>query len=245
MSYTIVTIEDDLLIAEDLKLKLKELGYSVLGNSTTCEEAIQLLQKVTPDLLIVDIMIEGEKDGIETVTEIQKQLLCPVIFLTANSESATVKRALATHPAAFLIKPFKISEFSINIDLAIRNFKQRYPTAPASTVSDAIFIPDKFLYHRVCKSEILFVEADGSYVRVVTTDKKYQITTNLKGFEAQFKHPAFYRVSRKHLVNLSKVNQINGNVLYLKNGKEEYRISISQPQRAEILSRFEIIRTKG
>jgi DNA-binding LytR/AlgR family response regulator len=240
----ILTIEDDLLIAEDLKQKLTQLGYRVLGNATTCQQAIDFVRTQTPDLIIADIMIEGDKDGIETVSEIYKQLLCPVIYLTANSESATVKRALATHPAAFLIKPFKMSEFSINIDLAIRNFKLRFPQAPPAK-SDSIFVPDKYLYHRVYKSDILFVEADGSYIKIVTPEKQYQITTNLKGFEAQFNHPAFYRVSRKHLVNLDRVSRINGNMLYLKDAKTEHAIAISKFERAEILSRFEIIKTKG
>ncbi|MBX2896890.1 MAG: response regulator [Cyclobacteriaceae bacterium] len=242
----ILTIEDDLLIAEDLKQKLIQLGYGVLGNATTCQETIDFIRTQTPDLIIADIMIEGDKDGIETVSEIYKQLLCPVIYLTANSESATVKRALATHPAAFLIKPFKMSEFAINIDLAIRNFKARFPQIPTATSkSDSIFVPDKYLYHRVYKSDILFVEADGSYIKIITSERKYQITTNLKGFEAQFDHPAFYRVSRKHLVNLDRVSRINGNMLYIRDNKTEHSITISKFERAEILSRFEIIKTKG
>ncbi|MBN8654074.1 MAG: response regulator [Cytophagales bacterium] len=242
----ILTIEDDLLIAEDLKQKLTQLGYLVLGNSTSCNEALDFIAQQTPDLIIADVMIDGDKDGIETVSEIYKRLLCPVIFLTANSESATVKRALATHPAAFLIKPFKLSEFAINIDLAIKNFKAKFPEDKVShLVTDAIFVPDKFLYHKVYKNDILFVEADGSYVRIITSEKKYQITTNLKGFEGQFTHPSFYRVSRKHLVNLNRVTRINGNMLYIKDHKTEHGIAISKFERAEILSRFEIIKTKG
>jgi len=246
MPHTILTIEDDLLIAEDLKQKLTQLGYQVLGNVTNCEEALAFIQARTPDLIIVDIMIEGEKDGIETVNEIYKHLLCPVIYLTANSESSTVKRALATHPAAFLIKPFKMSEFAINIDLAIENFREHFPsTLQDAAVNDSIFVPDKFLYHRVYKSDILFIEAEGAYIKIVTHDKSHQLTTNLKNFEAQFNHPNFYRVSRKHLINIAKVHRINGNVLYLKGGQNEYPIAISQAQRAEILSLFEIIRTRG
>ncbi|MBN8577583.1 MAG: response regulator [Cytophagales bacterium] len=242
----ILTIEDDLLIAEDLKQKLTQLGYLVLGNSTSCTDALDFIAQQTPDLIIADVMIDGDKDGIETVSEIYKRLLCPVIFLTANSESATVKRALATHPAAFLIKPFKLSEFAINIDLAIKNFKAKFTEDKVShLVSDAIFVPDKFLYHKVYKNDILYVEADGSYIRIVTPEKKYQITTNLKGFEAQFTNPSFYRVSRKHLVNLNRVTRINGNMLYIKDHNTEHGIVISKFERAEILSRFEIIKTKS
>lgn len=245
MSFSILTIEDDLLIAEDLKQKLIQLGYIVLGNATTSEEAIKFIHHQTPDLIIADIMIEGDKDGIETISEIYRHLLCPVIYLTANSESSTVKRALATHPAAFLIKPFKLSEFSINIDLAIRNFRERFPAPHKQGITDSIFVPDKFIYHRIYKSDILYVEADGSYIRIVCSDRKYQITVNLKSFETQFHHPFFYRVSRKHLINIHKVERINGNVLYLRGEKDEHPIPISQPNRAEILSRIEIIRTKG
>ncbi|MEQ8473395.1 MAG: response regulator [Marinoscillum sp.] len=244
MSYTILTIEDDLLIAEDLKFKLTQLGYTVVGNARSGEDAIGKVRQFSPELIIADIMIEGDIDGIETVSKVYEFHRCPVIYLTANSESTTVKKALQTHPSAFLIKPFKISEFTINIDLAVRNFKEKY--SKPEPVKDSIFVPDKFLYHRVFKKDIIYVEADGAYVKVFTESKKYQLTTNLKTFMSQFEHPDFYRVSRKHLINTNKVDRINGNMLYLKGADaQEYPITISKPQRAEILSKFEIIKTKG
>lgn len=244
MSYRILTIEDDLLIAEDLKYKLTQLGYEVLGNARSGEEAIAKARSFLPEIIIADIMIDGDIDGIETISKVFEFHQCPVIYLTANSESATVKKAMQTHPAAFLIKPFKISEFTINIDLAIANFKAKH--RQPEPVKGSIFVPDKFLYHRVYKNEIIYVEADGAYVKVMTERKKYQLTTNLKTFMAQFEHPDFFRVSRKHLINMEKVDRINGNMLYLKGADaQEYPITISKSQRAEILSKFEIIKTKG
>jgi DNA-binding LytR/AlgR family response regulator len=214
MSITILTIEDNLIIAEDLEQKLIQLGYRVLGNATSSDEALQLIGRVTPDLIIADIIIDGDKDGIETISEIQKRLMCPVIYLTANSESAMVKRALATHPAAFLIKPFKISEFAINIDLAIRNFRKQITFQSANVrVTDSIFLPQDFLYHRVRKKDIYYVEADGAYVKVFTKEKRYHVTVNLKSFERQLSDRHFLRISRKHLINTEYISRING-ILY-------------------------------
>lgn len=117
-----MTIEDDLLITTDIKLKLESLGHMVVGNARNRDEALVLAKEKQPNLIIADILIEGDKDGIEIITEIYDILRCPVIYLTANAESTMVKRAIQTHPAAFLIKPFKISEFAINIELAVKNF---------------------------------------------------------------------------------------------------------------------------
>ena len=245
--YRIMTIEDDLLMAEDLMDKLSGLGYTMVGNARNSEEALAMAQKERPEIIIADIMLEDSVDGIETVRDILTFHLCPVIYLTANSEAATVKKGMATHPAAFMLKPYKISEFSINIDLAISNFKERYPKMPTGNYElEAIYLADNYLYQRVLKDDILYVEADGGYVRVVTPKKTYPLTTNLKTFIEQFNHPDFYRVSRKHFVNMRRVEKINGNLLYT-DGPEghAHQISISRQERNAILARFAIIKTKG
>ena len=245
MSYRIVTIEDDLLIAQDLGQKLKSLGYEVLGNATNSKEAIDLVNIHRPDILIADILIEGDKDGITTVEEIYKTYRCPVIYLTANSENTMVKKALTTRPSAFLIKPFKISEFAINIDLAIERFREQTTHETANRrVSDSIFLPHDFLYHRIRKKDIFYVEADGAYVKVFTKDRKYQLTVNLKSFERQLNDKSFLRISRKHLINTQCIARINGNVLYLALPDKEQMLSIGRDQRQEILSRFLILKTK-
>lgn len=245
MSHRILTIEDDLLIAADIKQKLEALGHEVMGNARNCDEAVNLALSQTPNIIIADILIEGEKDGIETINEIYQTFKCPVIYLTANSESTMVKRAMKTHPAAFLIKPFKISEFSINIDLAVQNFSQTVDFEEANPkITDAIFLPDQNTFVRVLKKDILYVKADGSYVDVVTEKKSFQLASNLKNFHKQFKAPQFIRVSRSYLVNGAFVCRINGNMIYLQSSQREIPIVFSKEKRQEILNRFEVLKSK-
>ena len=244
--YRIMIIEDDLLIAEDLIDKLSDLGYTVVGNARNSEEALAMAQKERPEVVIADILLEDSADGIETVRNILTFHLCPVIYLTANSEAAMVKKALATHPAAFMLKPYKISEFAINIDLAVKNFKEKYAQMPTGNYMDeAIFVADNYLYQRVRKEDFFYVEADGAYVQIVATEKTFPLTTNLKTFIDQFNHPDFYWVSRKHYVKMRRVAKINGNLLYTDGPEEQaYQINISRKDRNAILARFAIIKTK-
>ena len=126
---------------------------------------------------------------------------------------------MKTQPAAYMVKPFKASEFSINIDLAINNFqKQQKPVdlnSKLKLVTDAIFIPDQHNFIRIKKNEIYMVEADGSYIKIYTKDKKYQLSSNLENFELQLNDPTFLRISRKYLINTAHAEKINGNIIYL------------------------------
>tara|TARA_A100000171_G_C2138719_1_gene152708 strand:- start:4434 stop:5171 length:738 start_codon:yes stop_codon:yes gene_type:complete len=245
MKKSIITVEDNLVVAEDLKDKLESLGYEVLGNFLDPAEIIETLNQRTVHLLVVDILLGQEKTGVDVVKEVYQQYKIPVVYLTANSESAMVKMAMETHPAAYLIKPFKLSEFVINIDLAIKNFENRKNTDELKNddfkvTNEAIFIPDNQMHIRINSSDIYAVEADGSYIKILTRDKKYQISSNLKNFTKQFVDSRFVRISRKHLVNKTYVEKINGNTIYL----GEYEFQFSKLNRQEILSHFKILKTK-
>lgn len=245
MSYKILTIEDDLLIAADIRSKLEGLGHTVLGNARDYDDGISLAQQTKPELIIADILLENSKDGIETVNDIYEFHKCPVIYLTANSESTMVKRAMQTQPAAFLIKPFKLSEFAINIDLAVQNFKKSVDFDVANPkVTHSIFLPDQNTFVRVFKKDILFIKADGSYVEVITEKKSYHLASNLKNFHKQFEDGNFMRISRSYLINLDYVCRINGNMIYLQSSQKEIPLIFSKDKRQEILDRFQVVKTK-
>ena len=243
MSYKILIIEDQLLIAEHIAMQLEDLGYEIIGLSTNRKETFEILNKGWPDLIIADVMLQ-EENGIDIVEEVLKHQKLPIIYLTGNSESSTVKKAMKTQPAAYMVKPFKTSEFSINIDLAINNFQKQQELADQNSksklVTDAIFIPDQHNFIRIKKKDIFMVEADGSYIKIYTKDKKYQLSSNLKNFELQLKDPTFLRISRKYLINTAHAEKINGNTIYL----GPFQAIITKVMRQEMLQKFPILKTK-
>jgi len=103
----ILIVEDDQITAADLRLVLEKKGYKVVGIVPTGEEALTMVESESPDLVFMDIRLKGEMDGIETAKVIESQFQIPVIFLTAYADKKVLERAKATHPLAYLTKPFQ------------------------------------------------------------------------------------------------------------------------------------------
>lgn len=115
----ILVVEDEVLVAEQLKEDIEALGYAVAGIVEYGEQVSQAVAETKPDLILMDIRLEGEMDGIEAASRLQAEYDVPIIYLTAFSDQATLKRAAATAPAAYLIKPFNERELEANIALAL------------------------------------------------------------------------------------------------------------------------------
>ena len=113
-------VEDEILIAEELKERLSRLGFSVIAAVDTADEGIAIATRERPDLVIMDIRLKGKKDGIEAVREIREQVDVPVVYLTAHSDRLTVDRAKATDYDGFILKPFQRRELQATIDVAMR-----------------------------------------------------------------------------------------------------------------------------
>jgi PAS domain S-box-containing protein len=115
----ILIVEDDFVIAKVLAESLQELGYQVAGIVSTGEEAVERSAKVHPDLVLMDIRLKGEMDGIEAGEQISGDLHIPIVYLTAYSDERTVERAKITEPYGYLIKPFTDTELKTTLEMAI------------------------------------------------------------------------------------------------------------------------------
>lgn len=115
----ILIVEDDFVIAKVLAESLQELGYQVAGIVSTGEEAVERAAKVHPDLVLMDIRLKGEMDGIEAGEQISGDLHIPIVYLTAYSDERTVERAKITEPYGYLIKPFTDTELKTTLEMAI------------------------------------------------------------------------------------------------------------------------------
>ena len=116
----ILIVEDEAIVAENLALNLKKQGYEVAGFAKTGEEAIQVADTTHPDIVLMDIMLRGEIDGVEAAGQIRHQLEIPIIYMTAYADKTTLERAKQTEPYGYLVKPFKPQDMWTAIEIAIK-----------------------------------------------------------------------------------------------------------------------------
>ncbi len=115
----ILIVEDETIVALDIKGAIKKLGFEVTNTATTYDDAIKCVIKNEPDIILMDINLQNSKDGIETVIDIQKIKNIPIIYLTAYTDDITIKRAIETNPVGYLTKPFKREELKSTILLGL------------------------------------------------------------------------------------------------------------------------------
>ncbi len=115
----ILIVEDELLIAKNLTRKLKKVGYKIIAVVSSGAEAIAIVNSNKPDLILMDIAIKGDLDGIETMAKIKEIDDIPAIYLTAYADDRTIDRAAQTGCYAYLLKPFKDKELRATIKIVL------------------------------------------------------------------------------------------------------------------------------
>ncbi|HEY1393167.1 MAG TPA: response regulator, partial [Methylibium sp.] len=116
---SILIVEDEAIVAMDLRAQLQKLGYKICGTAGTASEAKSLVERLKPDLALMDIQLQGPEDGISAAQAICQRHRVPVIFLTAFSDEDTVRRAAGTAAYGYLTKPFQIKELRAGIEIAL------------------------------------------------------------------------------------------------------------------------------
>jgi len=120
-SARILIVEDEAIIVMGLSLTLRNFGYEVAAETSSGTEAVRLAEETRPDLVLMDVTLGGGMDGIEAAGRIREWLGVPVIYLTALSDEDTLRRADATKPSGYLVKPFDEEELRDAVETALRN----------------------------------------------------------------------------------------------------------------------------
>ena len=116
---TILIVEDEQIVAMDLRNDLENNGFKIVGQTNNGNDAILKATELNPDLVMMDIGLKGEIDGVEAAMKIREQFNLPVIFLTAFANDATIERARLAEPYGYILKPFEIQEVTIAIEMAL------------------------------------------------------------------------------------------------------------------------------
>ena len=216
----ILIVEDEFIISERLAQNLQGTGYEVTNIVVSGKEAIESINADRPDLIIMDIKLEGELDGIDTTKQINKKYTIPVIYLTGYTDKKLFTRAKSTHPVSYLTKPYNSNDINNAIELAIHNavfFNEKSKGASKKiedtlfVLSEHIFVKDsKNCFNKVGIEDILWIKGEGSYSVIKTLNEKHVTSHNLKTIENKIQHQGLLRIHRSYIINLSKVNQIIG-----------------------------------
>ncbi|HYQ18871.1 MAG TPA: PAS domain S-box protein, partial [Polyangiaceae bacterium] len=147
----ILIVEDDLIVARDIEQQLSTIGHVVVGVTSRGEDAVQLALNTLPDLVLMDIRLEGEMDGIEAAQRIRDRVRVPVVYLTAYADDQTLHRARITEPFGYILKPFEDSQLRTAIEMALykhsaekklKESERRYAVTLAS-IGDAVIATDE------------------------------------------------------------------------------------------------------
>jgi CRP-like cAMP-binding protein/CheY-like chemotaxis protein len=139
MSTNVLIAEDEALVALDISHELASAGYTVIGQATNGKDAITKALELKPDVVLMDITMPGEIDGIKAAEEIGLKLGTPIIFVTAHSDEATLQRAKLSRPSGYVMKPFEPNELRANIEIALHRAK--FATQAAEEIEEPGFLP--------------------------------------------------------------------------------------------------------
>jgi two-component system, response regulator PdtaR len=245
----ILLIEDEFILADDLSETLQKEGYEVVCVVDNGKDALQFYLNNEVDLILCDININGDWDGIETIKQLMTIRLCPIIYLTALTDKNTLEKAKTTFPAAYIPKPYHITNLRMAIDMAIHNFafNNQKPTLKIVKnesenlqkeailqVKDDIFIKQNYQFVKFKLSEVLYLEADAVYTSIITIHKKYAIRQTISHVLERLPLKELVRIHRSYAVNINHIDSFNEQDVIV-NG---YEIPLSRSYKEEFLKQF-------
>ena len=242
----LLIVEDDPIHADRFEMLAGQLGYEVAGTCDNAFDALDCFHRTVPDLLLLDIHIRGEMDGIQLAERVNQIRPVPVVFITSLQDHETFARARDTQPVAFILKPFDTLQLQRAIELAVgrlapaqtpseNNFEQNDLVLP-----DCLFVKVREKLEKVSFDEILYVESEGRYSMLYTEGgRKFAIRMPLGELEKKLPATRFARTHRSHLIHLKWLQSVDlhSMTVLLKNKT----VPLSKGFREQILARLDQI----
>lgn len=219
----ILLVEDDFLNRRLTKKVLLEGGFSIF-EAKNAEIALEVLKNETIDLAILDINLGDEvPDGIGLGKAILENFKIPFIFLTAYETSEIINKAIETLPSSFLTKPFKTADLLASIEIALAN------TSVKENIPQMIWVKDGKFKKELALNEINFIQSEGNYLLIFTTDSTFKIRSTLSQILEQLPGNNFVRIHRAYVVNSNKIEKYSSKSVIINNreipiSKNEYTL---------------------
>lgn len=221
----ILIVEDEPFIAENLQEMLSIFGHENTEIANSANQAIKAIKISRPDLVLLDVKIKGDQDGIELGGIIKDQYQLPFVYITSYSDKETVNRAKHTQPLGFIVKPFTKDDVYAAIEVALFNQNRMVVRGPQNALAnenpttynnDSIFIKKRGLLEKVNYEDLIWIEADGNHITINVKDgRTYTIRKSLKDITDKLPKDRFLRVHKSYVVLVDAVTAIDTSFIYL------------------------------
>ncbi|MBX7181911.1 MAG: response regulator [Bacteroidia bacterium] len=234
-------IEDDFLIADSIKEALEKLGYTVVFSAPGYARAIDCLTSLEIDFVLIDINLGETKDGVDVARWMQENKAIPFIFLTANSDKATVDRAKLTKPLGYLVKPFDEHSLYSSIEVAFEQYNQpREENKLKPKFKDFIFVKKDDAYHKVEVKDIVYVQSENVYLTLFTASQSYLVRTKMDDFLDEISPNQFVKIHRSYAVNSAYIQLLKVDSIVIRHPIKE--LPVQKPFKQKILEMVQLFK---
>lgn len=251
---SILIVEDQETISTYIESLLSELGYNKLRKVPSGEEALLLVEKEKPDLILMDVELSGEIDGIETTNQIIQSYgdEIAIIYLTKKNDSLTLDKMLPTQPKSYIPKPIDPLNLHMAIKIALQKNK-KYPgqESDEKLLANSFFVWDgKGIEIKIDTKNVYWIKAEGAYCEIVMEDRTRTPSFNLHNFNHKVNQTNLVRIHRKYIVNVDKIVGFEGSKVivevpnHLKTQEKELRLPIGKKYFGNFIKRFNRLRGK-
>lgn len=227
---SVLIVEDEPLIADDIAGILGGHGYEITDIVDEAATALESVARRKPDVVLLDINIEGDVDGIE----LAPQLKTPFVFLTSYYDQATLERARAVNPSGYIVKPFTEKDLVANIEVAAVRAASKVVTKVEPV---KLFVRKDQEIRSLNSDEIIYAEAFDNYAIVHTDEDKFIISHTLKSIEEKLLPLGFMRIHRSFLINFQAIDSISEGMVFLK-GRQ---VMIGKSYRKEFFNQLALL----
>lgn len=229
----VYVVEDNAFNRASLEAILESNDFELVGSTASAEQAWMELKNLEVSIVLIDINLAGEKDGLWLAERIKRELDFPIIYLTAFGDKETLERVKSTNPEGYLMKPYNEPTLLATIDIAL---KSKHQKQEEKQPENAIYIKDSYLKVKLNTSDIDYVQSDGNYIHIYAGEKNHLVRGKLVDFLQELPHTTFYQVHQRYLINLDKIDQIGNGYVFIK-GTE---IPVSRRYRNELNEKLNI-----
>lgn len=238
---TIGLVEDDEVLAAFTSIVLRKEGYIVPEVCRNYEETIRMIEKDKPDVVLLDIHLEGNRDGIDIAAIIKRRYNIPVIFLTADERHTMLEKAKALKPSAYLLKPYTKVDLVNAIEIAMNNKtdqKSHREKLDKKSLERYVFFKDDEIFRKVLLRDIAFIEKKRNQSVIHTMTDKFVLNSPSENVLNMLNNAYFNKCHKDYVVNIFHLETMSYDHLLV----NHLKVPLDSKYKNNILSMFNVVR---